>query len=166
LFSKGKEPLDVAICLDLRGEEVKRLYREYLELKRLNRFISVYDEIGNFLPSFLKLFKIMKDGGMMNEKDIISILKSAIELPNIKDRIRDLTEQENSLKNRRLAEAAKLDDLRDQRSSLINYLGVLKTDMDMKTQQISNMNNKNSSLEWAYSRLTQRHWIPENSKDS
>ena len=102
----------------------------------------------------------------MNEKDIISILKSAIELPNIKDRIRDLTEQENSLKNRRLADVAKLDDLRDQRSSLIDYLGVLKTDMNMKTQQISNMNNEIGSLEWAYSRLTQRHWIPENSKDS
>ena len=146
LFSKGKEPLDVAISLDLRGEEVKRLYREYLGLKRLNRFISIYDEIGNFLPSFLKLFKIMKDGRMMNEKDIISILKSAIELPNIKDRIRDLTEQENSLKNRRLADAAKLDDLRNQISSLIDYLGVLKTDMNMKTQQISDMNNEIAAL--------------------
>ena len=146
LFSKGKEPLDVAISLDLRGEEVKRHYRDYLELKRLNRFISIYDEIGNFLPSFLKLFKIMKDGRMMNEKDIISILKSAIELPNIKDTIRDLTEQENSLKNRRLADAAKLDDLRHQRLSLIDYLGVLKTDMNMKTQQISNMNNEIAAL--------------------
>jgi hypothetical protein len=146
LFSKGKEPLHVAINLDLRAEEVKRLYREYLELKRLNRFISIYDEIGNFLPSFLKLFKIMKDGRMMNEKDIISILKSAIELPNIKDRIRDLTELENSLKNRRLADAAKLDDLRNQISSLIDYLGVLKTDMNMKTQQISNMNNEIAAL--------------------
>jgi len=146
MFSKGKEPLDVAISLDLRGEEVKRLYREYLELKRLNRFISIYDEIGNFLPSFLKLFKIMKDGRMMNEKDIISILKSAIELPNIKDTIRDLTEQENSLKNRRLADASKLDDLRNEKSSLIDYLGVLKTDMNMKTQQISNMNNEIAAL--------------------
>jgi len=82
----------------------------------------------------------------MNEKDIISILKSAIELPNIKDTIRDLTEQEISLKNRRLTDAAKLDDLRNQKSSLIDYLGVLKTDMNMKTQQISNMNNEIAAL--------------------
>ena len=103
----------------------------------------------------------------MNEKDIISILKVCyLNQPHIKDRIRDLTEQ-NLLKNRRLADVRlKLDDLRNQSSSLINYLGVLKTDMDMKTQQISNMNNGNSSLEWAHSRLTQRHRIPENSKDS
>src|SRR5207247_6333307 len=38
------------------------------------------------------------------------------------------------------------DDLRDQRSSLIHYLGVLKTDMNMKTQQISNMNNEIAAL--------------------
>jgi uncharacterized protein YerC len=142
LFSEGKVPLDVAISLDLGTEEVKSFYRQYLELKGLYKLTSIIDEIGNFLPSFLKLFKIMKDGGMMNKKYIAIILESAIELPIIQDRIQQLTEDENSLENQRHAAVAKLDNLKDQISSLNDYMGRLVRDMSTKTEQISNMNKE------------------------
>jgi transposase len=146
LFSKGKEPLEVAINLDLGAEEVKRHYREYLQLKGLHRLNSIYDEIGNLLPSFLMLFSRMKDGGMMNEKDITNILKSAIELPDIKDRIRELTEQENFLERQRHASVANLDNLRYRISRLDDYLGVLGRDMNVKIEQISDMDNEIANL--------------------
>jgi transposase len=146
LFSKGKEPLEVAINLDLGAEEVKRQYREYLQLKGLHRLNSIYDEIGNFLPSFLILFNRMKDGGMMNEKDITSILKSAIELPIIKDRIRELKEKENFLEHQRRTSVANLDNLQNRISSLDDYLSVLANDMNVKIERISDLDNEIANL--------------------
>jgi transposase len=147
LFSKGKELLEVAINLDLGAEEVERLYREYLQLKGLQRLIYVCDEIGDLLPSFMTLFNILKDERMMNEKDITDILKSAIELPIIKNRIGELTEEVNSLEHQRAASGAILVNSRDQISSLDDYLSLRMTDMNVKTQQIFDMKNEIAHLD-------------------
>jgi hypothetical protein len=103
LFSKGKKPLEVAIKLDLGTQEVDRLYKEYWHLEGLDKLTLLYDEIGDFLPSFLELFTIMKNEGMTNQKDIGSLLKSANDLPFIEDRIQKLTEV-NLLEHQKLPE--------------------------------------------------------------
>jgi hypothetical protein len=52
LFSEGKEPIEVAITLDLGADEVNRLYREFWKLKRLYKLTELYEEMRNLLPSF------------------------------------------------------------------------------------------------------------------
>lgn len=93
LFSEGNEPVEVAIKLDLGADEVNRLYREFWKLKRLYKLTELYEEMRNLLPSFLELFRIMKKEGLMNEKDISSILKSASELPYLKNKVQRLIGQ-------------------------------------------------------------------------
>jgi transposase len=52
LFSEGKEPIEVAITLDLGADEVNRRYREFWKLKRLYKLTELYEEMRNLLPSF------------------------------------------------------------------------------------------------------------------
>ena len=47
LFSEGKTTVQVAIILNLRDQEVSKLYREYWKLKRLDRLYSAYTELGD-----------------------------------------------------------------------------------------------------------------------
>jgi hypothetical protein len=78
LFSEGKKPIQVAIALGLDRKETMRLYRDVWKLKRLNTLNSVYEQIGDELRTFLRLYKIAKNQGMLdNLEAFVSILKNA-----------------------------------------------------------------------------------------
>jgi hypothetical protein len=79
LFSEGKKPIEVAIALGLDRKETMRLYRDVWKLKRLYTLNYVYEQIGEEIKTFLKLYKIVKDQGMLgNLEGFVSILKSAV----------------------------------------------------------------------------------------
>jgi chromosome segregation ATPase len=68
----------VAIALGLDRKETIRLYRDVWKLKRLNTLNSVYEQVGDELKTFLKLYKIAKNQGMLgNLETFVSILKNA-----------------------------------------------------------------------------------------
>jgi hypothetical protein len=79
MFSDGKSPTDVVIELDLSPEEVRMIYRQYLETKNMYEFLQVYDQIKNSkysISSFLRLYKILEDL-RMGEQQIINVLNLA-----------------------------------------------------------------------------------------
>jgi predicted HTH domain antitoxin len=57
LFSEGKTPLQVAIILNLPASKVSKLYREYWELRGLDKLNTIYKETNGKLWPFLKLYK-------------------------------------------------------------------------------------------------------------
>ena len=73
MFSEGKTPVDVVIGLDLPADEVQEIYRQFLELKNMYTLVEVYDEMQNYLPSLLELFRIIESRGI-NKNDIIDVL--------------------------------------------------------------------------------------------
>jgi chromosome segregation ATPase len=78
LFSEGKTPIEAAIELGLDKNETIRLYRDVWKLKRLYTLNNVYEEIGGEIRTFLKLYKIVKNQGMLgNLEGFVTVLKSA-----------------------------------------------------------------------------------------
>jgi hypothetical protein len=63
-FLEGKKPIDVAIALNLGSKEVDRLYGEYWHLQCIYKLILAYGEIKDYLSSFLKLHRLMRQGNM------------------------------------------------------------------------------------------------------
>src|SRR5215216_1079532 len=61
LFSKSKTPLQVAIVLNLSESETIKFYEEYWHLKQMHELRMVYDEIGDDIVHFLKLYRLSKD---------------------------------------------------------------------------------------------------------
>ncbi|NAL78700.1 hypothetical protein [Nitrososphaera sp. AFS] len=45
MFSEGQTPTQVVIELDLPPEEVRDMYRQYLEMRKMYDFLQVYDQI-------------------------------------------------------------------------------------------------------------------------
>jgi transposase len=85
LLSEGKKPIEVAIKLDLKADVVDKLYQQFWRLEGLCQLNLVYKEIKRYLPSFLTLFRIMKQQRMMTEQDVVDTLKFGKELPQLKD---------------------------------------------------------------------------------
>jgi Mor family transcriptional regulator len=146
LFSEGEKPLEVAIKLDLGAQEVDRLYKEFWHLKGLYKLTSLYDEIGDLLPSFLELFTIMKNEGMMNQKGIGVLLKSANDLPFIENRIQKLTEEVNLLGYQKHTSRVDLFNLREQISRLKDYADSCRSYTNTITEILSNKENNLANL--------------------
>jgi transcriptional regulator len=99
LFSKGKTPIEVAIELGLDRNETIRLYRDVWKLKRLYTLNNVYEEIGEEIRTFLKLYKIVKDQGMLgNLEAFVSILEgAAYDIPALQRQIERLKNEVESI---------------------------------------------------------------------
>jgi hypothetical protein len=90
MFEHGKKPIDIVIELDIPYDEVQELQQEYWALKELYDLAFVYTEIKNDLPSFMKLFKLLKQNKMLGEKHISKILRCTVDLPLVEIKIRRL----------------------------------------------------------------------------
>ena len=92
LFSEGKNLVDIVIVLDLPPDEVREMYRQFLELKNMHKLVEVYDEMQNYLPSLLELFRIIESRGI-NKNDIIDVLKiiNTGQLPYLQKKVANLT---------------------------------------------------------------------------
>lgn len=96
LFSQGKTPVDVVIELDIPTDEANRIYRDFWKLKRLYQLNIIYDEIKNDMPSFLKLFRMIKDKGIA-EKDIIGLFQYSNQIPSLGRIVQSLYKKINVL---------------------------------------------------------------------
>src|SRR5581483_5553869 len=80
MFSEDMTPMQVVIELDLEPEEVRTIYRQYLEIKNMYDLLQIYDQIRHSniysISSFLKLYKILSNL-RMGEQQIINVLNLA-----------------------------------------------------------------------------------------
>jgi hypothetical protein len=60
LFDEGKNPLEVAAELNLPGPQVQQFYVEYLDLRKMHKVVTIYQENKGSLEYFLKLFRLGK----------------------------------------------------------------------------------------------------------
>jgi hypothetical protein len=147
LFSEGKKPIEVAIKLDLGANVVDRLYQQFWRLEGLDQLNMAYKEIKRYLPSFLNLFKIMKQQKMMTEQNVVDALKFGKELPQLKSQFELLIEVINSLEYRRNSLRNTLSVLQNQISTTKDSLKFCQSALDDKIQNISDMQKKLARLE-------------------
>src|SRR5215218_3890649 len=63
LFDEGKSPLEVAAELNLPGPQVQQYYVEYLDLRKMHKVVTIYQENKGSLEYFLELFRLGKKKG-------------------------------------------------------------------------------------------------------
>jgi transposase len=92
LFKSGKKPIEVAIELDMSASEVEELRQEFWSLNQLHELGFLFNEIKNYLPSFVKLFNLLKRNKMLGDGYITKFLKYAnYDLPTLENKIQKLT---------------------------------------------------------------------------
>jgi transposase len=147
LFSEGKKPIEVAIKLDLGADVVDRLYQQFWKLEGLYQLNTLYKEIKRYLPSFLKLFKLMKQQRMMSEQDVVDALKFGKELPQLKDQFQLLIEEIDNLEYKKNNSKTVLSALQNQISAAKNSLKIYESALDDKIQDMADMHKKLDQLE-------------------
>jgi len=114
LFEQGKSPVEVAIELDLRAEEVTRLYREWWQLKGLHELRQMYEETKNDISEFISVYKFMKKEGY-TPRQVVDTASHLDELPLLTNRLEQMNKEVQRLKDQRKSD---LTDLHHIRNSL------------------------------------------------
>ena len=128
--------------MDLGADVVDRLYQQFWRLEGLPQLNLVYKEIRRYLPSFLKLFKIMKQQRMMSEQDVVEALKFGEQLPQLKDQFQLLVEEINNLEYKKNGLRAVLSALQNQISTARDSLKLYQSAIDDKIQNIAEAHKK------------------------
>jgi hypothetical protein len=124
------------IALDLPADEVREMYRQFLELNNMYKLVEVYDEMQNYLPSLLELFRIIESRGI-NKNDIIDVLMliNTGQVPFLQKEVANLTSAASWLENEIKKKEYNLSTLNNRTRQLI-YRG----------DEIYPMNNSTSEL--------------------
>jgi hypothetical protein len=92
MFKNGKKPIEVAIELDMSASEVEELQQEFWALNQLHELGFLFNEIKFYLPSFIKLFNLLKRNKMLGDGYISKSLRYAnYDLPTLENKIQNLT---------------------------------------------------------------------------
>ena len=79
MFNEGRNPIDVAITLNLRENQVSEYYREYWNLNGMYHLNQIYEEIKDDIWSVIKLYVRMKAEGL-SPQQVSRILKTTMTL--------------------------------------------------------------------------------------
>jgi hypothetical protein len=102
LFSQGKNPVEVAIDLNLEASHVEQLYIEYWKLMQQHQIYLVYKEIGSSnIGYFLNLYRIAKKEDITTEQ-IINLLKIANDIQFLEKRSEWLANEIKDLELRKM----------------------------------------------------------------
>jgi hypothetical protein len=114
LFSQDKNPLQVAIELNLKESVMTEYYKEYWKLNDLYELNQVHDEIKDDISYFLELYKSSKDAGMSIDH-VIRLLEIANNnLPTLEGKYKKLGQNVNRLESRELDLSINLGELKSQ----------------------------------------------------
>ncbi len=90
LFLQGKTPLQAAITLNLKEQEVSDLYKQYWNLQQLHELYQVYEKIKDGIGSFVELYRLIEAAGM-DPKHVKKLLEVANgELPKVEQMYKNL----------------------------------------------------------------------------
>ncbi len=100
LFSEGKKPVEVAITLNLREQEVTKLFMEYCKLKRLNIFNSIHKATDGKLAPFLKLYReLIKQKGMTIDQVTNAVDIAIHKLPHMESLYKQVKDEVEKLQH-------------------------------------------------------------------
>ncbi|MGH9976390.1 MAG: hypothetical protein ACRD8Z_11215, partial [Nitrososphaeraceae archaeon] len=117
LFQEGKTPIKIAIILNISSDETEDLYLGYLKLVHLHHLVLIYKELKYQLPSFVKLYKILRSAGVTVE-EAINLLNDAKQIPFLRSTFLDLTNANT--------------DLQKQNNNLLSELSSVQNELDSK----------------------------------
>jgi predicted transcriptional regulator len=114
LFSQGKNPLQVAIELNLKESDVTEYYKEYWKLNDLYKLNQVHDEIKDDISYFLELYRSSNAAGMSVDR-VIRLLEIANDnLPTLEYRYKKLGQDVNRLELKQIDLSINLVELKSQ----------------------------------------------------
>ena len=146
LFEEGNTPIDVAIKLDLREEEVTKLYRDYWKIKGLYNLNQLYEEINDEIFPVVKLYIHTKNAGM-GPQHVVNALKIVERLPSIENQFQTLRNDVYMLESQKENVKNDLQEGNNQIAAVRATLHSYNVSINIKYEELANLNCNKHQLE-------------------
>lgn len=141
LFSTGNSPVDVAIELDISSDETEELYLGFWRLKQLPYLAFICKELGSQLPSFIKLYKLLKSTGI-TEEEAVNLINDAKQIPFLRNTFLDLTNKITNLEERGNSLLSDLSDLQSEIERRKGYLQYYMRELNRMNFEVMEKNRE------------------------
>jgi hypothetical protein len=131
LFDEGKNPLEVAAELNLPGPQVQQYYVEYLNMMRMHKLVTIYQEIQDSMSYFLKLLRLGKEKGVTPEQ-IMKLLQMADSFHKLQDKLQHLEDEVLDISRSKSEGQDELNNLHKEISGAQEKLELVKKTFNLK----------------------------------
>jgi predicted transcriptional regulator len=147
LFSEGKTLVDVAVSLNLTQPEVTQFYREYLDLMKLQCLNKVYEDLGDDIGAFLKLYALCTSAGY-DKKHVVELLKMADDnLQGFEYRYKLLKEEADDLEHRKAKLQKDITNQEKEIGALKKIQNYYQRTSNHESRKLSILQNKRTQLQ-------------------
>jgi hypothetical protein len=124
LSSNGKDLVYVATKLDMKPDDIRKLYLEYQSLQGLPFLKDMVNEIGNSLPSFVQAYKKIVRSGIDIDK-VVRTTENLDQIPHIQNQHNGLRADVQKLSQLKFGLTGDVNRLKYEIISLQNYFDSL-----------------------------------------
>jgi DNA repair ATPase RecN len=152
LFRNGKNPVDVAIILDLSPSKAEDIYKEFWKLRGLYKLHDFYELVKHDISLLVKVHDSVKKYDF-DKKDIINIVNFADKYIFLEEEIQELEIQFDNLLKQRHDANDSLQSAKKELERVTDEIDTYDEISDRKKVQIENLNNEIMKLENIISQL-------------
>ena len=146
LFDEGKNPLEVAAELNLPGPHVHQFYVEYLNLRRMHKLVTIYQEIQNSMGYFLKLFRLGKEKEVTPEQ-IMKFIQISDSIYKLQDKLERLQSEVQDISRRKAVGQEELKNLHKETSAIHEKLNLVIKTFEAKYEELKEACSQTQKLQ-------------------
>src|ERR671911_710743 len=135
LFDEGKDPLEVAAELNLPGPQVQQFYVEYLNMMRMHKLVTIYQEIQDSMSYFLKLFRLGKEKGVTPEQ-IMKLVQMTDSIHKLQDKLQQLQSEISNISKSKTVAKDQLKGLHDEIEAAQEKLNLINKTFEAKYEEL------------------------------
>src|SRR5215207_1399209 len=135
LFDEGKSPLGITAELNLPGPQVQQFYIEYLNLRKMHKLVTIYQENKDSIEYFLKLFRLGKKEGLTPEQ-IVNLTKMADNIHKLQEKLQQLQSEVLDIMMRKSVGKEELKDLQKEIEATQDKLTLVNKTFNIKYEEL------------------------------
>jgi ferritin len=157
--SRGKDLVCIATKLDMKPEDVKRLYLEYLNLKGLDDLTKFYYEQGDqFLP-FVQFYNYLRSKGISTLK-VIGLAELVDKIPYVESNFKEKSDSIQGMLEQAQSIAKEIHRVQNIEAALQKNISWLDSISNNKQQEIQYLNNEIEKVKKQYEEMIGEYPIP------
>src|SRR5215204_7694110 len=146
LFDEGKSPLEVAAELNLPGPQVQQYYVEYLNLRKMHKVVTIYQENKNSIGYFLELFRLGKKKGVTPEQ-IMKLIQMADSIHKLQEKLQQLQSEISDISKSKTVAKDQLKGLHDEIEAAQEKLNLVNKTFEVKYEELKEACSQSQKLQ-------------------
>lgn len=141
LLEDGRTPVEVAISMNLKSDEVTRLCKEWWDLKGLQQLKELHVEIGDDIFQLHRTFKFIKDKGY-DPGQLIDARNHLEELPLLRSKREQLMQENQKLEEQKQNKIIELEELKENIAITQQNLDYINASIQGNNEDLERLNRE------------------------